>query len=228
MEAIEWGGERLVLLPTAVLHWPRREMLLVADLHLGKEVSFQAASLPVPLGSTDQTLQRLDQIIHQQQPRTVMILGDLMHARRGATESVVDGLRQLIDRRPEITWKLIEGNHDRRMRRGLADVSLEWLQPPYWVEPFWMLHDAEREFALAVARHPDGRPCLAMAGHVHPAVRVPTAPRRSERVRVFHVQSHCITLPAFGSFTGNKLVEPHAADRVFAIADDQVLPLGRR
>jgi metallophosphoesterase superfamily enzyme len=63
------------------------------------------------------------------------------------------------------------------------------------------------------------RPCaMALAGHVHPAVRLrDPATGGSLRLKCFHVSHSMTILPAFGSFTGAKIVEPREGDRVLAI-----------
>ncbi|NUR18637.1 MAG: DEAD/DEAH box helicase, partial [Gemmatimonadaceae bacterium] len=59
-ERISVRGEELVLLPERAAYWPARTTLLVADAHFGKAATFRAAAIPVPAGTTDATLGRLD------------------------------------------------------------------------------------------------------------------------------------------------------------------------
>ncbi|RYJ00631.1 MAG: phosphoesterase, partial [Acetobacteraceae bacterium] len=52
---IHVAGERLMLCPGGVLHWPARQTLVVADLHLEKGSSFAAAGRFLPPYDTRET-----------------------------------------------------------------------------------------------------------------------------------------------------------------------------
>ena len=61
--AIEHCEETLWLLPDKALYWPARRALLVADVHIGKAASYRALHQPVPRGTTEATLARLDTLL---------------------------------------------------------------------------------------------------------------------------------------------------------------------
>jgi hypothetical protein len=63
------GGERLCLLPHRALFLPGHGVLLVADAHIGKAVSFRRLGVPVPAGTTEATLQRLSDALALTQAR---------------------------------------------------------------------------------------------------------------------------------------------------------------
>src|SRR6202012_4536751 len=54
---------------------------------------------------------------------------------------------------------------------------------------------------------------LALAGHVHPVVRLNGPGRDSLRTPCFVVRERQIVLPAFGEFTGGSLVTPSGGER---------------
>jgi metallophosphoesterase superfamily enzyme len=47
-----------------------------------------------------------------------------------------------------------------------------------------------------------------------------------ERLPCFWLTPRTAVLPAFGSFTGSAAVVPSPGDRVFVVADGEVLPVG--
>jgi metallophosphoesterase superfamily enzyme len=115
------------------------------------------------------------------------------------------------------------------------------------VEPVWsseglvFLHDADtvsdaalgkaRAVGPQTSRMPDESPAkvLALCGHRHPVVRVPTlAGRHALRRPCFFLDRRaCLHLPAFGSFTGGHPVDPLPGETVFVDAVDRVLTLPR-
>ena len=79
---------------------------------------------------------------------------------------------------------------------------------------------------LALCHHPAGHAGrYALAGHLHPCVSVGGRANDHLRLPCFHFTEHVGVLPAFGAFTGMHPIEPSSADRVYAIAEDRVVPL---
>jgi metallophosphoesterase superfamily enzyme len=86
---LDWRGEALVLMPERSVYWPRRRTLVVADVHLGKEVAFRAASLPVPGDATGEDLDRLGRAVTRTGAERLIVLGDLFHGPSGLTAAVL-------------------------------------------------------------------------------------------------------------------------------------------
>jgi metallophosphoesterase superfamily enzyme len=78
------GGARLWLLAQRAAYLPEHQTLLVADAHVGKAQSFRRLGVPVPGGTTAETLDRLSAAVAATGARRVVFLGDLLH-------SAVDG-----------------------------------------------------------------------------------------------------------------------------------------
>src|SRR6185436_15640126 len=51
------AGEELLLLPERAAYWPAKRALFVADYHLGKAASFRSAGIPLPAGTTSETVE---------------------------------------------------------------------------------------------------------------------------------------------------------------------------
>src|SRR3954451_12949016 len=92
-KAVEIAGEKLVARADASLLWPAQSTLFVADVHFGKAASFRAAAVPVPVGTTASILARLTQAIEATNPRRLVFLGDLWHAKEGRREEIFSSLR---------------------------------------------------------------------------------------------------------------------------------------
>jgi metallophosphoesterase superfamily enzyme len=87
------------------------------------------------------------------------------------------------------------------------------LDEPRLEDPFILRHHPERSMSG-----------YTLAGHVHPAVTMRGSGRQKERLPCFFLGEHVALLPAFGSFTGAFTVKPGPRDRVYVVADGEVLP----
>jgi uncharacterized protein len=205
-------GEELTLLPERAIFWDAQRTLFVADPHWGKAATFRAGGIPVPSGTTDESISRLDALLQKTSARQMIFLGDLLHAREGRSEKMFEAVAQWRRRRPDVELMLVRGNHDKRAGDPPADLCINCKDAPYVMAPFVLDH------------HP--RPSAdgyVLAGHVHPGVRMYGAGRQSLRLPCFFFGRDLAILPAFGDFTGLADVEPVEGDQVFAIADSSVL-----
>jgi uncharacterized protein len=211
---VEVAGDALVLFPERALYWERAESLLVADVHWGKAATFRALGVPVPRGTTQEGLTRLDALISRTGARRVVFLGDLLHARAGRAPETLRVLAEWRERHPLLELVLVRGNHDRHAGDPPEAMRVHCVNEPL----------VERPFALA---HTPGARAegYALAGHLHPGARLYGAARQQARLPCFWFQRDRGVLPAFGDFTGLADVSPMPDDRLFVVADQQVLPV---
>lgn len=205
------------------LYLPDVGCLLVADAHIGKAASFRRLGVPVPSGSSRQTLAAIDKAVARTGARELVLLGDFLHSAHAQAERTQATLRAWRDRCPALTVTLVRGNHDARAGDPPADLRVRVVDEP------WPLGDA----SLLASHHP--RPAgggYVLAGHWHPcvtlhgragdAVRAPCFWFGDERTRPVGV------LPAFGAFTGMHPIERHAGDRVHVCSGEAVRELPAR
>lgn len=208
------AGETLHLLPQRALYWEQQHTLLVADPHFGKAAAFRAHGVPVPDGTTADALSRLTQLLLATEARRLVFLGDLHHAPEGRVPRALEAVARWRGQHRAVKMLLVRGNHDHRAGDPGADIAIVAVDAPLVVAPFVLAH------------YPGASPLgYVLAGHLHPRVRVTGAARQSVRVPCFWFTSHVGVLPAFGDFTGQADAPVAAGDRVWGIADGQVLPL---
>jgi len=209
---LQAGGCTLRLLAQRALFLPEHGLLLVADAHIGKAVSFRKLGVPVPGGTTSETLARLDEAIDATGARHVMFLGDLLHSARSRAASTWAAVGAWRERRANLELTLIRGNHD----------SHAGDPPPEW--RVRCIDGPLRLGGLALAHHPDPVPgAYVLAGHVHPAAVV--GGRRAHdslRLPCFLFGETVGVLPAFGAFTGMHVLPRGPDDRVYVIVGDTV------
>lgn len=214
MLEIDLAGERLVLLAERAMYWPRRETLFVADTHWGKAATLRAHSIPVPHGTTADDLARLARALKRTGARRLVLLGDAIHARQGRSKAMFDAIEAWRAEHEALEILLVRGNHDAGAGDPPANLRIDCTDAPKMEAPFALQH------------HPRPSPFgYALAGHVHPAVRLRGLGRQAATLRCFHFTARVATLPAFGSMCGRGIIEPAPQDRVYVIADDEIIGL---
>lgn len=211
MSPVEVGGATLQLLAERAVWWPAERTLLVADAHIGKAVSFRKLGVPVPHGTTGETLDRLSALIESQRAARVIFLGDLLHSARAQASATLDAFGHWRERHAGIELVLVRGNHDDRAGDPPAAFGIVCVDEPF------SLPGAP---GLALCHHPVARPgAYVLAGHSHPCVHLG---RGIDRLRLpcFHFGAAVGVLPAFGAFTGMHPIVRVAGDRVFTVADN--------
>jgi uncharacterized protein len=209
----------VILHPSGAALLSADQTLLVADAHFGKAVSFRRLGVPVPSGTTTETLRTLAGVLAQTKARRLVFLGDFLHSRRSHAANTLGALRQWRAEHAGLEITLVRGNHDDRAGDPPSDLGIAVVDEPLALGPFALCH------------HPRPIPQrYVLAGHWHPCISV--GGRAFERLRLpcfwFGDDSGALpanavgVLPAFGSFTGMHRIEPRAGDRIFPVADDVV------
>jgi DNA ligase-associated metallophosphoesterase len=207
------GSEPMQLLADKAVFVPRHEALLVADAHIGKAVSFRRLGVPVPRGTTSDTLDRLSRALQRTGARHLVFLGDFLHSERAHAPATLAALARWRERHAALRVTLVRGNHDDRAGDPPAELGFEVVCEP------WRLG------GLALCHHPQAvADAYALAGHLHPCIGIG---RGLDHLRLpcFWLGPQCAVLPAFGTFTGMRAVHAEEGDQVFAVAGDRVLPV---
>ncbi len=209
---IGFAGETLTLHPERAMSWDSEKVLFVADVHLGKAATFRRAGIPVPEVTTARDLATLDGLIGRCKPKHVVILGDLVHARTGLTDSIRATVSDWRQRHESLRITLVTGNHDRSAGVLPEAWAIDCVNPPHVLGPFTLVHDPGEAPASEGSRR------AVIAGHVHPVVRLRDRSKRvGTRLPAFIVNETLALLPAFGAFTGGGLIRPGRSDRVYAV-----------
>jgi len=211
----------VLLLAGRAAFLPGSATLLVADVHLGKAATFRSAGIPVPEGSAQADLARLERLVHETAARRLIVLGDLFHARSGCTQAVFDEFAATRRRIAGTEVLLVAGNHDRAIGRLPASLGIDSCLRTHDEPPFHFVHEPDTELPEP------GRTCFTIAGHLHPtiSIRGPSGDRIHERC--FMAEQDALVLPAFGSFTGGHRVREFGGLRLWIARDDGVVDVTR-
>jgi DNA ligase-associated metallophosphoesterase len=218
MTTILAGGRPLALLPEKAAFVAASGTLLVADAHIGKAVSFRALGVPVPRGTTTETLAGLSALIRRTGARRVVFLGDFLHSAKAHAPATLAAVAAWRLAHAALDLVLVRGNHDDRAGDPPAALGIRVVDEPLLEDGFALCHHP---------RPVPGR--YVLAGHLHPCVSVGVRSWDHLRLPCFWFGAAVGVLPAFGAFTGMHAVRPAPEDRVFAVADNIVaaMPLAR-
>jgi DNA ligase-associated metallophosphoesterase len=213
-------GRRLWLLPQRAAWLPEAGLLLVADVHFGKAASFRRLGVPVPRGTTEANLTRLDSLLSGLPGvRRIVFLGDLLHAASGRASATLQALQAWRKRHAGLALTLVRGNHDSHAGDPPADLDIDVVAEPWLHAGLALCHDP-------ATPRPEG--LVAVAGHLHPVTRLG---RGFEALRLpcFHARADgVLVLPAFGEFTGGAMVQAAAGEALYPVTDEQVVALPAR
>ena len=193
--------------PSGALYWQDKQMLLIADVHLGKVAHFRkhGAAIPAELGEVN--FQNLDAVIAHYEPTFVCFLGDLFHSSLNSDWLAFEAWVQ--DQQTQFI--LVTGNHDIISHHKFEQLGFE-------VCDSW--EDAEFLFT----HHPtETTNRFNIAGHIHPGVRMRGAGLQSIRLACFFKSERQMILPAFGIFTGKHILAPKTGDQVYALVQGEVV-----
>lgn len=207
-----WAGFHWHMLAEKALYWQEQKALLIADAHLGKVTHFRKAGLGVPGAAAQNNWQRLQGLIDRWQPREVIFLGDLFHSEMNSEWLA---FKSWMAAQPDLTFRLVMGNHDIFPAEVYQQSRLRCHPEPYYRE------------GLALAHHPPETPLpeATLYGHLHPGVMLSGLGRQQLRLPCFYWQEMIGILPAFGAFTGLHKVPVKKQSSVFAIADARIMPV---
>jgi DNA ligase-associated metallophosphoesterase len=198
------------LLPEKAAFLIQSSTLLIADPHFGKATHFRKAGIPIPEQIFQKDLDVLEQLILRKQPENLTILGDFFHSDHNPEW---EAFLQWKQKFPQVNWKIVVGNHDRKMLPRLVQNDL--VLPNAHSSPEGIYFSHEPDYS--------GKPTVC--GHIHPGFILKGAGRQKISLPCFFLHQSCLILPAFGAFTGLSPVKPMSSDRVFIVNSDQVIEI---
>ena len=173
-------------------------VLIISDMHLEKSTFLAAYGSFIPPYDTQDTLERLEQMVTHYSPRHLILLGDSFHDRHAWTrlDAVLRARIMAINARVErCSW--IEGNHD---------VSLNGHELSFCAD--------QRIEGLLLSHEHQVHASPQIIGHYHPKARLSVRGRKLSGKCFIHTE-HLLVMPAFGAYTGG-LDIGHEAFRALA------------
>jgi DNA ligase-associated metallophosphoesterase len=172
-----------------VIYWPRRKILLAADLHWGKTQYLRNHGIAVSDAVLDADLRRLENVLGEYDVKSFIVLGDLIHHEASLSPAIISKIEAFRNLHP-VELILVKGNHDRYTKF-----------PPSWglmeetslrIDNFLLVHDQKKR-----------EKTYQFCGHVHPMMKFSSSVD-SLRLPSFMLLDKVCYLPAYSHLTGGK------------------------
>jgi DNA ligase-associated metallophosphoesterase len=202
--------------PERCLFWEDQNILILADIHLGKTGHFRQAGIPVPEGVNKADLQRLISQLFFFKADRVIIVGDFTH-------SVVNKELELFKKWrkdfPLFGFDLVKGNHDILEDHWYLETNVTIHKKELVIGNFCFRHETKTTDPF----EDSATASFVFSGHVHPGIKISGRGRQALQLPCFYFSpGHCI-LPAFSKFTGTYKVEPKKGEIVYALTGTELI-----
>lgn len=193
--------------PTGTMYWVEQDMVLIADVHLGKVAHFRKHGSAVPQEAIAKNFKQLDDAISCCNPKEVCFLGDLFHSSLNIEWLHFENWVM----RQSANITLVSGNHDIISPLKFEKLGIKIFEECI-IDSFLLTHHPEKREGL-----------FNFCGHIHPGVRLKGMGRQVLKMPCFFKKPNQLILPAFGEFTGNYILEPEDGDEVFVVTPEEVI-----
>lgn len=209
MREILVHGERFILHPKRALFWPNQNLLVAADLHLGKNETFFFGSEQNSPNDQWRELLELEEIATRFSAQHIMFLGDFLHSPHGLTEHIVQDFSDFLLRADQQVT-LIPSNRDKAALRLLGamfpkmEVLYQWQ-----IEDFIFQHQPPERTPVRTRE-------FFWCGHLNPM---------SDDLACFVVDEEVGVLPAYSPLKDGNEVSAAVGRRIFAADGESVIEI---
>ena len=151
-------------------------------------------------------LRIVEALLNEYPIKEVILLGDLFHSYEN--NEWLDFIR-FMEVFSHVNFILVKGNHDILESYPDALKVVDRLTR----SNFCFTHEMEKTKEYNIS------------GHIHPGFRIRGIAREGLTLPCFYFSKEHAVLPAFGQFTGLKKIRPKDGDKIFGIAENDVIEL---
>jgi uncharacterized protein len=187
------------------IYWPRRKILIAADLHWGKTQYLRNYGVAITDKVFEGDLIRLSQMMDDYETETLLILGDLIHHEKSLSKGIVEKVAHFRHHNP-CELVLVKGNHDRYTEFpevwGIVEES------DFYIDHFYFTHE-----------HNSKKKDFQFSGHIHPMLRL-KAGFDELRLPSFILSEDSCFLPAFSHLTGGQDIKLKKNQEAIVLMED--------
>jgi putative SbcD/Mre11-related phosphoesterase len=177
---------------SGALWLPDHKAALIADAHMGYAWAQRRRGELGPL-VTGGIREKLESLLDELSPATVVFLGDLVHAPRPLPEERAFIEETFAVLRARVNVIAVRGNHDRSFGRDFKNLGLKLENE--WRVPGMLAIHGDTHVKPQRGEH------LVM-GHLHPTVTITDAASACRKLPAFLSSTGLTAIPAFSPFAG--------------------------
>jgi DNA ligase-associated metallophosphoesterase len=211
-------GQNLWLSPDRVIFWEDEKALILSDSHFGKTGHFRKSGLAVPQHIFLEDLQRLFTLLQFYKPEQLIVVGDLFHSSANKEHLLFEKWRNDLT---QLQILLVKGNHDVLKKNWYEQIKIKvYADEPLRIRSLAFMHDCAH-----IEKYPLHADAYFMTGHLHPGIHIRGMSRQSLNFPCFYFSEQFAVLPAYSKFSGLALIEKKKNDKVFAIANNELIEI---
>lgn len=207
---VNLAGHSFLLLPQRALFWSEYQILIIADLHLGKVSHFRKSGVALPVDAILHQMARLKDLIGSIKPRKTIFLGDLFHSEANAEWKFFQ--RDILSL-PLQEFILVKGNHDIIPVDQYKKAGVQ-ICDAFSLSGIKLVHEATEDSSEFV-----------ICGHIHPGYLLKGRGRQTARLPCLYKTRNKAVVPAYGDLTGLCIIQPSPGDEIYLVSNHKILPL---
>jgi len=188
------------------IYWPRRKILIAADLHWGKTQYLRNHGVAITDKVFEGDLLRLSRLMDDYETNTLLILGDLIHHEEALSKGIIDKVAHFRHHNP-CELILVKGNHDRFTTFPESWGIVE--ESDFYIDQFFFTHEKIRSDKFQ------------FSGHIHPMLRL-RAGLDQLRLPTFILEEDFCLLPAFSHLTGGQDLKLKPGQEALVVMDEGI------
>ncbi|WPU65172.1 ligase-associated DNA damage response endonuclease PdeM [Peredibacter starrii] len=188
-----------------IIYWPRRKIMLAADLHWGKTNYLRNHGIAITDKVFEADLNRLSHCLADYETTSLIVLGDLIHHEKSLSRGLIAKVANFREENP-CELVLVKGNHDR-----YTDFPESWgivEEKDFKIGHFSFLHEHNPQLTG-----------FQFSGHIHPMMRL-RAGVDELRLPSFILDKEFCLLPAFSHLTGGQDIKLEKGQSAFVLLDE--------
>tara|TARA_B100001057_G_scaffold311714_1_gene311746 strand:+ start:943 stop:1596 length:654 start_codon:yes stop_codon:yes gene_type:complete len=207
-QLINFGDEEFYAYPNKSLYWKRLNTLIVADLHLGKSISFAKNKQFLPPYDSKDTLDNLFTSLKDINPKKLIIVGDFIHDIFSVKSLTNKDYKKLKFYNDFIEFIWVKGNHDENI----------------YLKNFKNYKQYKVE-GIIFSHQPIQTSLYQICGHYHPKAKIFHKGKIIYKSSFVH-NNNIFILPSFGSLTGGLNINHETITNVLGNKNISVYPIG--
>lgn len=187
------------------IYWPRRKILVMADLHWGKTQYMRQHGVAISDNVFEADLQRLSHLLDDYETNTVLVLGDLIHHEKSLSKGLIEKVAWFRHEHP-CEFVLVKGNHDRFTHFPESWGIVE--ESSFYIDHFYFVHEQKKKVKD-----------FQFSGHIHPMLRLRSGFDELRLPSFILSDDYCL-LPAFSYLTGGQDIKLQKGEEGMALTEE--------